>query len=77
MSNRYTNFVAQTWKPNRTYKGKDWILVDLEFTSWVHCRKSKSEMVIVQEYRTEKKITIPIEQHPLLHDTGSEDKHVN
>ena len=58
---RYANSLAQIWEPNRTYKGKDWVPMNSVFTSWVHCGKSKPEMVTIQEYCTKKKITIPIE----------------
>jgi hypothetical protein len=62
------------------YRGNDWIAVNSVFVSWTHSRKLKSDFVTVQGFRTEKKISIPTEQHPhfrnhlsLLHGTGLED----
>ena len=63
MRNYYSNSLAQTWEPNRTYKRKDCIPMDSEFILWVHCAKSKFKMITIQEHRIEKKITIPTEQH--------------
>ena len=37
MRNHYANSLVQTWEPNKTYKGKDWIPMDSVFTLWVHC----------------------------------------
>jgi hypothetical protein len=80
MRTRYVNCLAQTWEPNRMYRGKDWIGVNFMFVSWTYSRKLKSDFLTVQGFQTEKKIFVPTEQHPhfrnhlsLLHGTGLED----
>jgi hypothetical protein len=80
MRTRYENCLARTWEPDRMYRGNDWIAVNSMFVSWTHSMKSKSDFVTVQGFRTEKKISVPTEQHPhfrnhlsLLHVTGLED----
>jgi hypothetical protein len=76
----YVNCLARTWKPDRLYRGNDWIAVNSVFVSWTHNRKLKSDFVMVQEFQTKKKILVPIEQHPhflnhlsLLHGIRLED----
>jgi hypothetical protein len=83
MRARYVNSLARTWEPDRMYKGHDWIAVNSVFVSWMQRTKLKADLVTVQAYRTEKKISIPIEQHShfenhlsLLQDTGSDDDHM-
>jgi hypothetical protein len=80
MRTQYANCLARTWEPDRMYRRNDWIVVNSLFVSWTHSRKLKSDLVTVQGFRTEKKISIPTEQHPhfqnhlsLLHVTGLED----
>jgi hypothetical protein len=80
MKTRYVNCLARTWKPDRMYRGNDWIAVNSVFVSWTHSRKFKSDFIKVQGFRTKKKISVPSEQHPhfrnhlsLLHGTGLED----
>jgi hypothetical protein len=53
------------------------------FVSWMQSTKLKADLITVQGYRIEKKISIPLEQHShfenhlsLLQDTGSEDDHM-
>jgi hypothetical protein len=83
MRARYVNCVACTWEPDRTYKGQDWIPVNFVFVSWMQSTKMKADLIIVQKYRTEEKISIPFEEHfhfehhlSLLQDTGSDDDHM-
>jgi hypothetical protein len=83
MRARYVNSLARTWEPDRMYKGQDWIAVNSVFVSWMQSTKLKADLLTVQGYRTEKKISIPLEQHShfenhlsLLQDTGSEDDHM-
>jgi hypothetical protein len=83
MRARYMNCVARTWEPDRMYKGQDWIPVNSVFVSWMQSTKMKADLITVQGYRTEKKISIPFEQHfhfenhlSLLQDTGSDDDHM-
>jgi hypothetical protein len=83
MQARYVNSLACTWEPDRMYKGQDWIAVNSVFVSWMQSTKLKADLLTVQGYRIEKKISIPLEQHShfenhlsLLQDTGSEDDHM-
>jgi hypothetical protein len=57
--------------------------VNSVFVSWIQSTKMKADLVTVQGYRTEKKISIPFEQHfhfenhlSLLQDIGSDDDHM-
>ena len=83
MRARYVNSLAHTWKPNRMYKGQDWIAVHFLFVSWMQRTKLKADLVTVQGYQTEKKISICLKQHShfknhlsLLQDTRSDDDHM-
>jgi hypothetical protein len=82
MRTRYVNCLTRTWEPDRMYKAQDWIPVSSMFVSWTHVTKLKSDLVTVQGYRMEKKISIPGEQHShfqnhlsLVQDIGSDDDH--
>jgi hypothetical protein len=65
------------------YKRQDWISGNSVFVSWLQRTKLKANLVTMQGYRTENKISIPLEQHShfenhlsLLQDTGSDDDHM-
>ena len=65
------------------YKGRDWIAVNSMFLSWMQRMKLKIDLITVQGYQTEKKISIPLEQHShfenhlsLLQDIGSDDDYM-
>jgi hypothetical protein len=65
------------------YKRQDWIVVNSVFLSWMQRTKLKADLVIAQGYQTEKKISIPLQQHShfenhlsLLQDTRSDDDHM-
>jgi hypothetical protein len=65
------------------YKGHDWIVVNSVFVLFMQSTKLKVNLIAVQGYRTENKISIPLEQHfhfenhlSLLQDTGSDDDHM-
>jgi hypothetical protein len=80
MRARYVNSLARTWEPDRMYKRQDWIAVNFVFVLWMQSTKLKADLITVQGYRTEKKVSIPLEQHShfenhlsLLQDTGSDD----
>jgi hypothetical protein len=58
-------------------------VVNSIFVLWMQSTKLKIELIAVQGYQTEKKISIPLEQHShfenhlsLLQDTGSNDDHM-
>ena len=79
----YVNFLAHTWEPNRMYKGQDWIAMNSMFVSWMQSTKLKANVLTIQGYQTEKKISTPLEQHShfenhlsLLQNTGSKDDHM-
>ena len=50
MKTWYVNCLARTWKPDRMYRGNDWIVVNSVFVSWTHSRKLKSNFVTVQGF---------------------------
>jgi hypothetical protein len=83
MRARYVNSLACTWEPDQMYEGQDWIVVNSMFVSWMQRTKLKANLVTMQGYQTEKKISIPLEQNShfenhlsLLQDTGSNDDHM-
>jgi hypothetical protein len=58
-------------------------VVNFVFILWIQRTKLKANLVTVQGYQTEKKISIPLEQHShfenhlsLLQDIGSDDDHI-
>jgi hypothetical protein len=83
MRARYVNTLARTWKPDQMYKGQDWIAVNSMFVLWMQSTKLKANVVTMQGYQTEKKISIHLEQHShfenrrsLLQDTRSDIDHM-
>jgi hypothetical protein len=83
MRAQYVNSLACTWEPDQMYEGQDWIVVNSIFVSWMQRTKLKANLVTMQGYQTEKKISIPLEQNShfenhlsLLQDIGSDDDHM-
>ena len=80
---RYVNSLARSWEPDQMYKGQDWIVMNSMFVLWMQSTKLKANVVTMQGHQTEKKISIPLEQHShlenhhfLLQDIGSDNDHM-